>query len=124
VTFWCRLQGAERDQVSDQFVGGRVVVVTGVTSVEHLSFSGNRRGIWKITDGGPIWLPTGDGRVKTSSVGAIAVSRVASRGDLCGMGKARVIDNASNGEGGYKPSEDSTHFSMTNLPTSTTSCDP
>ena len=58
--------------------------------------------MWKTVDGGTTWISVTDGRIGSSSVGAIAVSP--SNPDLVyiGMGEAQLRGNVMQGDGVYK----------------------
>ena len=61
--------------------------------------------MWKTTDGGLTWRPVTDGQLKSSSVGAVAVS--ASNPDVVyiGMGETELRGNVMQGDGVYKSSD-------------------
>jgi photosystem II stability/assembly factor-like uncharacterized protein len=85
------------------FRGGRVLAVSGIPSQPNVYYFGSvGGGIWKTTDSGLSWLPVSDGQLKTSSVGAIAVSESDPNVVYAGMGESCVRGNASNGDGVYK----------------------
>ncbi len=85
------------------FRGGRSIAVTGVASDPKTYYFGSvGGGIWKTTDAGRSWFPVSDGQLKSSSVGAIAVSQSDPATIYAGMGEACVRGNASEGDGVYK----------------------
>src|SRR5438067_10053553 len=55
--------------------GGRSLAVAGSTKrpLEYY-FGATGGGLWKTADGGTTWRPMTDGQIKSSSVGAVAVS--------------------------------------------------
>ena len=55
--------------------GGRSITSAGSTSrPNEYYFGAVGGGLWKTTDGGTTWKPVTDGQLKSSSVGAVAVS--------------------------------------------------
>src|SRR5262245_24797008 len=55
--------------------GGRSIAVTGVKGrPKEAYFGAVGGGLWKTTDSGVTWAPVTDGQIKSSSVGAVAVS--------------------------------------------------
>ena len=62
-------------------------------------------GLWKTTDGGQTWKPVTDGQLKSSSVGAVAVSE--SNPDIVyiGMGETELRGNIMQGDGVYKSTD-------------------
>src|SRR5215831_4452396 len=66
-TFHWRSIGPER--------GGRSIAITGVKGQPDVGYFGaTGGGLWKTTDKGATWFPVTDGQIKSSSVGAVAVS--------------------------------------------------
>jgi photosystem II stability/assembly factor-like uncharacterized protein len=85
------------------FRGGRAIAVAGVATQPNVYYFGAvGGGIWKTSDGGNAWTPVADGQLKTSSVGALAVSDSDPNVIYAGMGEACVRGNAANGDGVYK----------------------
>src|SRR5579884_2879338 len=85
------------------FRGGRSIAVAGVVNDPRTYYFGSvGGGVFKTTDAGRSWVPVTDGQIKTSSVGAIAVSQSDPSVVYVGMGEACVRGNASNGDGVYK----------------------
>src|SRR5437870_13560595 len=74
--------------------GGRSIASAGVVKrpLEYY-FGAVGGGLWKTTDGGTNWAPVTDGQIRSSSVGAVAVSE--SNPDIVyiGMGEACLRGN-------------------------------
>src|SRR5438105_4117664 len=83
--------------------GGRSIAAAGSSSrpLEYY-FGATGGGLWKTDDGGVTWRPVTDGQVKSSSVGAVAVSE--SNPDIVylGMGETELRGNIMQGDGIYK----------------------
>src|SRR5579859_2171539 len=83
--------------------GGRSIASAGSTSrpLEYY-FGAVGGGLWKTVDGGTTWKPVTDGQIKSSSVGAVAVSE--SNPDIVyiGMGETELRGNIMQGDGVYK----------------------
>src|SRR5262245_27566705 len=74
--------------------GGRSIAVSGVKGRPREAYFGaTGGGLWKTTDAGETWTPVTDGQIKSSSVGAVAVS--ASNPDVLyiGMGETWLLRN-------------------------------
>jgi photosystem II stability/assembly factor-like uncharacterized protein len=83
--------------------GGRVVAVSGHPTQRNVFyFGGTGSGVWKTIDGGKHWTNVSDGFFKTSSVGAITVSRANPGVIYVGMGECCLRGNISHGDGVYK----------------------
>src|SRR5436190_12706496 len=83
--------------------GGRSIAVSGVKGRPHEAYFGaTGGGLWKTMDGGTTWAPVTDGQLKSSSVGAVAVSE--SNPDIVyiGMGETCIRGNIMAGDGVYK----------------------
>ena len=83
--------------------GGRSLAVSGSSSrINEYYFGAVGGGLWKTTDGGQTWNPVTDGQIKSSSVGAVAVSN--SNPDIIyiGMGETELRGNIMQGDGVYK----------------------
>src|SRR5262247_3418991 len=68
--------------------GGRSIACAGSTArIFEYYFGATGGGLWKTTDGGTTWKPVTDGQIKSSSIGAVAVSE--SKPDIVfiGMGE-------------------------------------
>ena len=88
------------------FRGGRVVAVAGhPTDKATFYFGAVGGGIWKTTDAGVYWENISDGFLKTSAVGALAVSESDPNVIYAGMGETSIRGNVSHGEGVYKSTD-------------------
>ncbi len=86
--------------------GGRSIAVAGAKGrPKEAYFGAVGGGLWKTTDAGAKWSPVTDGQLKSSSVGAVAVSE--SNPDLVfiGMGEACIRGNIMPGDGVYKSTD-------------------
>jgi photosystem II stability/assembly factor-like uncharacterized protein len=83
--------------------GGRSIAVTGVKGrPKEAYFGAAGGGLWKTTDAGETWAPVTDGQIKTSSVGAVAVSETNPDIVFIGMGESCIRGNIMPGDGVYK----------------------
>ena len=62
-------------------------------------------GLWKTTDGGVTWNPVTDGKIKSSSVGAVAVAPSNPDVVYIGMGESELRGNVMQGDGVYKTTD-------------------
>ena len=86
--------------------GGRVVAVAGDPSEPAVFWFGAvAGGIWKTEDAGVTWTNVSDGYVKTSSVGAIAVSDSEPGVVYAGMGESTIRGDVSHGDGVYRSTD-------------------
>ena len=86
--------------------GGRSIAVAAPVSRPHEAYFGAvGGGLWKTTDGGTTWNPVTDGHVKSSSVGAVAVSESNPDVVYIGMGESCIRGNIMQGDGIYKSSD-------------------
>jgi photosystem II stability/assembly factor-like uncharacterized protein len=86
--------------------GGRSIASAGVVGrPNEYYFGAVGGGLWKTVDGGTTWNPVTDGQVRSSSVGAVAVSE--SNPDIVyiGMGEACLRGNIMQGDGIYKSTD-------------------
>jgi photosystem II stability/assembly factor-like uncharacterized protein len=86
--------------------GGRSIASSGVASrPNEYYFGATGGGLWKTIDGGLTWRPVTDGQIRSSSVGAIAVSP--SNPDIVyiGMGEAQLRGNVMQGDGVYRSTD-------------------
>ena len=83
--------------------GGRSIAVAGSSSRPfEYYFGATGGGLWKTTDGGTSWNPITDGKINSSSVGAVAIAE--SNPDIIymGMGEAQLRQNVLQGDGVYR----------------------
>jgi photosystem II stability/assembly factor-like uncharacterized protein len=83
--------------------GGRSLAVGGSSSrPNEYYFGATGGGVWKTIDGGTTWKPVTDGKIHSSSVGAIAVAQ--SNPDIVyvGMGETELRGSVMQGDGVYK----------------------
>src|SRR5712691_6656956 len=86
--------------------GGRSLTAAGSAARPYEYYFGAvGGGLWKTTDGGTAWGPVTDGQIKSSSVGAVAVS--ASNPDVVyvGMGEVQLRGNVMQGDGVYRSAD-------------------
>jgi photosystem II stability/assembly factor-like uncharacterized protein len=86
--------------------GGRSITSAGSPSrpLEYY-FGAVGGGLWKTTDGGQTWKPVTDGQIKSSSVGAVAVSESNPDVVYIGMGETELRGNIMQGDGVYKSTD-------------------
>jgi len=86
--------------------GGRSIAVAGSSARPfEYYFGATGGGVWKTVDGGVTWKPVSDKFLKTSSVGAIAVSESNPDVVYVGMGEVALRGNIIQGDGIYKTSD-------------------
>jgi photosystem II stability/assembly factor-like uncharacterized protein len=86
--------------------GGRSIAVAGVKGrPKEAYFGATGGGLWKTTDGGQSWAAVTDGQLKSSSVGAVAVSDSNPDVVYIGMGESCIRGNIMVGDGVYKSSD-------------------
>lgn len=86
--------------------GGRSIAVCGSSlRPNEYYFGATGGGLWKTSDGGNTWKPVTDGKINSSSVGAVAVSE--SNPDILylGMGEAQLRQNVLQGDGVYRSAD-------------------
>ncbi len=83
--------------------GGRSIAVAGSTKrpLEYY-FGATGGGLWKSVDGGTSWTPVTDGKIRSSSVGAVAVAPSNPDVVYIGMGEAELRGNIMQGDGVYR----------------------
>src|ERR1035437_2769331 len=86
--------------------GGRSIASAGSSSrpLEYY-FGATGGGLWKTTDGGLTWRPVTDEQLKSSSVGAVAVSESNPDVVYVGMGETELRGNIMQGDGVYKSAD-------------------
>src|SRR5215468_6301683 len=86
--------------------GGRSITSAGSSArpLEYY-FGAVGGGLWKTTDGGLTWRPVTDGQIKSSSVGAVAVSESNPDVVYIGMGETELRGNIMQGDGVYKSTD-------------------
>ncbi len=86
--------------------GGRVVAVAGDPErVGTFYFGAVAGGVWKTEDTGVTWRNVSDGYLKTSSVGALAVSQSDPNVIFAGMGESCIRLDVSHGDGVYRSAD-------------------
>ena len=86
--------------------GGRSIAVSGVKGRPKEGYFGAvGGGLWKTIDGGVSWTPVTDGQIKSSSVGAVAVSESNPDVVYIGMGESCIRGNIMPGDGVYKSTD-------------------
>ena len=86
--------------------GGRVVAVAGDPVEPAVFYFGAvAGGIWKTEDAGATWTNVSDGYLKTSSVGALAVSDSDPNVIYAGMGESTIRADVSHGDGIWKSTD-------------------
>ncbi len=86
--------------------GGRSLTVAGSSArPNEYYFGAVGGGLWKTVDGGTTWNPVTDGKIHSSSVGAVAVAP--SNPDIVylGMGETELRGNVMQGDGMYKSTD-------------------
>jgi len=86
--------------------GGRSIACAGSPSrpLEYY-FGACGGGLWKTTDAGNNWVPVTDGQIRSSSVGAVAVSESNPDVVYLGMGEHALRGNIMQGDGMYKSTD-------------------
>ena len=86
--------------------GGRSIAGAGVVGRPYEYYFGAvGGGLWKTADGGATWSPVTDGQIRSSSVGAVAVSESSPDVVYIGMGEACIRGNIMQGDGVYKSTD-------------------
>jgi photosystem II stability/assembly factor-like uncharacterized protein len=86
--------------------GGRSIAVAGSAKrpLEYY-FGATGGGLWKTTDGGQTWAPVTDGKIASSSVGAVAVAESNPDVVYLGMGEVQLRGNVMQGDGVYRSTD-------------------
>ncbi len=86
--------------------GGRSTAVAGSPSrPNEYYFGATGGGLWKTTDGGQNWRPVTDGKINSSSVGAVAVCEANPDVVYLGMGETQLRGNIMQGDGVYRSTD-------------------
>ena len=86
--------------------GGRSITSAGSAArPNEYYFGATGGGLWKTTDGGATWRPVTDNQIKSSSVGAVAVSESNPDVVYIGMGETELRGNIMQGDGVYKSTD-------------------
>jgi photosystem II stability/assembly factor-like uncharacterized protein len=86
--------------------GGRSIAAEGSAARPHEYYMGaTGGGLWKSTDGGNSWRPVTDATLKSSSVGAIAISPSNPDVVYVGTGESEIRGNIIQGDGAYKTTD-------------------
>ena len=89
--------------------GGRSLAVGGsATRPDEYWFGAVGGGAWKTTDGGQTWRPMTDGKIRSSSVGALAVAPSNPDVVYIGMGETALRGNIMQGDGVYRTTDGGT----------------
>jgi photosystem II stability/assembly factor-like uncharacterized protein len=86
--------------------GGRSIAASGVRGQRNVAYFGaTGGGLWKTTDAGETWIPVTDGKVRSASVGAVAVSESNPDVVYIGMGETCIRGNIMPGDGVYRSTD-------------------
>ena len=86
--------------------GGRSIAVAGSNQrLNEYYFGATGGGLWKTNDGGTTWRPVTDTSLKTSSVGAVAISDSNPDIVFIGTGETQLRGNIIQGDGLYKSTD-------------------
>ena len=86
--------------------GGRSIAATGVKGrPKEAYFGATGGGLWKTVNGGATWTPVTDDKIKSASVGAVAVSESNPDVVYIGMGESCIRGNIMAGDGVYKSTD-------------------
>ncbi|MDP2955305.1 MAG: hypothetical protein Q8N53_02690, partial [Longimicrobiales bacterium] len=86
--------------------GGRSIAVAGSAArPNEYYFGATGGGLWKTTDGGQNWRAVTDGKINSSSVGAVAVCEANPDVVFIGMGETEIRGNIMQGDGVYKSTD-------------------
>ncbi|MHB1194892.1 MAG: WD40/YVTN/BNR-like repeat-containing protein [Longimicrobiales bacterium] len=86
--------------------GGRSIGVAGSDArPNEYYFGATGGGLWKSTDGGQNWRPVTDGKINSSSVGAVAVCEANPDVVYIGTGETQLRGNILQGDGVYRSTD-------------------
>jgi photosystem II stability/assembly factor-like uncharacterized protein len=86
--------------------GGRSIAAEGSDArPNEYWFGATGGGAWKTTDGGTTWNPMTDGKITTSSIGAVGICPSNPDVVYIGSGEADIRGNIMMGDGAYKTSD-------------------
>jgi photosystem II stability/assembly factor-like uncharacterized protein len=86
--------------------GGRSLACTGSPGrVNEYYFGATGGGLWKTTDGGNTWFPVTDGKISSSSIGAVAVAETNPDIIYVGGGETQLRGSITQGDGVYKSTD-------------------
>ncbi|HSW29651.1 MAG TPA: hypothetical protein VLH75_09245 [Longimicrobiales bacterium] len=86
--------------------GGRSIGVAGSDArPNEYYFGATGGGLWKSTDGGQNWRPVTDGKINSSSVGAVAVCEADPDVVYIGTGETQLRGNIMQGDGVYRSTD-------------------
>ncbi|MEO5904504.1 MAG: glycosyl hydrolase [Gemmatimonadaceae bacterium] len=98
--------------------GGRSITSAGSSSrPNEYYFGATGGGLWKTIDGGTSWKPVTDGKIRSSSVGAVAVAESNPDVVFIGMGEVQLRGNIMQGDGVYRSGDAGktwTHMGLAN----------
>jgi photosystem II stability/assembly factor-like uncharacterized protein len=86
--------------------GGRSIAVAGSSArPNEYYFGATGGGLWKTTDAGGTWAPVTDQRIRSSSIGAVAVCEANPDVVYAGGGEVQLRGNIIQGDGIYKSTD-------------------
>ncbi|HJM10819.1 MAG TPA: glycosyl hydrolase, partial [Candidatus Marinimicrobia bacterium] len=68
-------------------------------------FGATGGGLWKTTDGGNTWFPVTDGKITSSSIGAVAVAETNPDIVYIGGGETQLRGSITQGDGVYRSTD-------------------
>jgi photosystem II stability/assembly factor-like uncharacterized protein len=96
---------------------GRSIAISGVKGRPNEAYFGaTGGGLWKTTNRGETWTPVTDGQIRSSSVGAVAVSETNPDLVFIGMGESCIRGNVMEGDGVYKSADAGKTWTHVNFP--------